>query len=158
MQASKRHPKVKICLVTSSGGHLFKLFQLKDWWKRYPRFWVTRKDVFAADLLTDETVYLAHFPENRHLVNFFRNLVRAYQILKKEKPQLIFSLGAGVAPPFFLVARFLGIKTVFMETFILTPQPTLSGRLIAPFADLFLVQNKRLLKTYPKAKFWGGCL
>ena len=153
-----RKHEPKICLVSSSGGHLFKSFQLKKWWSKYDRFWVTKDDGFATVLLKDEKKYFAYFPESRSIFNFFRNLLFAHRILKKEKPDLLFSTGAGVAPPFFFVAKLLGIKTIFMETLIFTPQPTLSGKMLYPIADYFLVQNKKLLEVYPKARYWGRCL
>ncbi|MEA2056523.1 MAG: PssD/Cps14F family polysaccharide biosynthesis glycosyltransferase [Patescibacteria group bacterium] len=148
----------KICLISSSGGHLTQTYALSDWWTEYERVWITRNDNLSQNLLKNEIVYYAHFPEQRNIANFLKNLFTAYQILKKEKPDLIFSTGAGVALPFFIVARILKIRTIFMETFIFIDQPTLTGRLIDIFrlADLFLVQNKNLLKQYPQAKYIGS--
>ena len=68
------------------------------------------------------------------------------------------AMGAGIAPPFFLIAKLLGIKTIFLETFIFILKPTLSGKLLYPITDYFLVQSQKLLKIYPKAKYWGKCL
>jgi UDP-N-acetylglucosamine:LPS N-acetylglucosamine transferase len=154
----KSKKPIKIGLITSSGGHLFKLYQLKSWWNKYPHFFVTQNDPFANNLLKNHKIYHANFPENRNITNFFKNLILAYKILSKEKPQLLFSTGAGIAPPFFIIAKLLGIKTIFMETFILIPKPTLSGKILYHLTNYFLVQNKQLLKTYPQARFWGSCL
>lgn len=148
----------KICVVSSSGGHLYKTYQLKPWWKNYDRYWVTKDDKFTNNLLKGEKVYYASFPENRNLKNAIKNFFLAFKILKKERPSLVFSMGAGIAPPFIAVAKLLKIKTIFIETFILIPKQTLSGKLIYPIVDLFLVQNKKLLKSYPKAKYWGKTL
>ncbi|OGY16052.1 MAG: UDP-N-acetylglucosamine--LPS N-acetylglucosamine transferase [Candidatus Chisholmbacteria bacterium RIFCSPHIGHO2_01_FULL_49_18] len=150
--------KKKICLVTSSGGHLFKVYCLKQWWVSYERFWVTRRDQFSLSILKGEKTYFAFFPENRNFINFVRNLFFAYSLLRKEKPDIVFSTGAGIAPPFMIIAKLLNIKTIFLETFILIPKATISGRLLYPIVDLFLVQNKNLLKTYPKAQYWGSVL
>lgn len=148
----------KILIVTSSGGHLVKSYLLADWWENFDRVWVTRKDELVDDLLKDEKLYFGHFPENRHIGNFFRNLWLARQVLKIECPDVVFSMGAGIAPPFLFIAKLMRIKTVFVETFITVPRPTLSGRLVYPFVDLFLVQNVGLLKDYPRAKYWGSIL
>jgi UDP-N-acetylglucosamine:LPS N-acetylglucosamine transferase len=135
-------------------------FALKNWWQRYERFWVTRDDKLSRSLLKKEKAFHAHFPEQRHLLNFVKNLMLAIRILRKERPDLIFSTGAGVALPFFLVARLYKIKTIFMETFIFIGQPTLTGKLISRLhlADLFLVQNKKLLMHYPQAKYLGSII
>ncbi|MBU1130497.1 UDP-N-acetylglucosamine--LPS N-acetylglucosamine transferase [Patescibacteria group bacterium] len=150
--------KPKICLVTSPGGHLYKTFLLKPWWSKYKRFWVTSKNEKHFNFLKNEKIYYGYFPENRNIVNFLKNLILALKILKKEKPNIIFSTGAGIAPPFFLIAKIFGIKSIFLETFILSNQTTLSGKIIHFFSDLFLVQNRNLLKKYPKAKFAGSIL
>ena len=34
-------PQLKIGLITSRGGHLFQVYQLKKWWSKYDRFWIT---------------------------------------------------------------------------------------------------------------------
>lgn len=141
----------KICLISSSGGHLYQTYELKKWWNKYPHFWITKNDSLSKSLLKGEKKYFAYFPENRNLKTAFKNLLLAFRILKKEKPSLVFSTGAGLAPPFFLAAKLLKIKTVFIETFVFIPHRTLSGKLIAPISDYFIVQNKALLKIYKNA-------
>ncbi len=149
---------IKLGLITSAGGHLYKTYRLKPWWKKYNRFWVTDPITQQLGILNQAKVYYGHFPETRNLINFIKNLLLAWKILNQEKPDILFSAGAGIAPPFFLIAKFLGIKTIFMVTFVFVPETTLSGQMLYPLADHFIVQNKKLLKRYPKAKYWGNCL
>lgn len=151
-------PRKKLCLVSSPGGHLYKLSLLKKWWGKYEHFIVSKQDPTTHKLLSKERTYQAFFPENRNFINLIKNFILAIIILNKEKPTHLFSTGAGVAVPFFLVGKLLGIKTIFMETFILIPQATLTGKLLYYFTDYFIVQNKQLLRIYPKAKYWGSVL
>jgi beta-1,4-N-acetylglucosaminyltransferase len=153
-----KYSKTKLCLVCSPGGHLYKTFMLKEWWEKYPHFWVTDPLTKKLEFPQNEKVYYGHFPVSRHPINFIKNLFLAYKLLRKEKPNLIFSTGAGIAPPFFIIGKLMGIKLVFMETFIFSPEPTLSGKLIYPFADHFVIQNKKLKNIYPRAKYWGKVL
>lgn len=146
---------MKISIISSSGGHLYKTHLLKQWWGKYQHFWVTKDDSLSRSLLKKEKKYFAHFPENRNLPNAIRNLCLAFKILLKEKPDLVFSMGAGVAPPFFLVAKILKIKTIYMENFIFIDHATLSGKICYPLADNFIVQRKKLLNKYPRAKYLG---
>ena len=146
---------MKLCIVSSSGGHLFKTILLKPWWKNYQRFWVVKSDDMSIDLLKNEIKYYGYFPENRNLLNFVKNFFLAVKILNKEKPDILFSTGAGIAPPFFFVAKVMGIKTIFLETFIFIHQPTLSGKIIYYLADYFLIQHQQLKKYYPQAKYIG---
>lgn len=47
-------------------------------------------------------------------------------------------------------------KSNFIETFANITTKTLSGKLVYPIADLFLVQWEEMLELYPKAKYRGG--
>ena len=54
------------------------------------------------------------------------------------------------------VAKLFRRKVIFVEVFDRVNNPTLSGRLVYPIADLFFVQHKELLEKYPNAKYIGG--
>ena len=149
---------MKIGLITSRGGHLFQVYQLKEWWSRYDRFWITQKGEDSSYLLKGEKVYYGYFPESRNLINAFRNFFLALKILKKEKPDLLFSCGAGIAPPVFLAAKIHGCKLIFMEPYDFIRFPSLTGRLLAPFVDKLLVQQPCQKKFFKKAEFWGATL
>jgi UDP-N-acetylglucosamine:LPS N-acetylglucosamine transferase len=88
---------------------------------------------------------------------FFLNLLEAWKILRMEKPRLILSTGAGPVVPFTLVGKFLGIKTVFIETFTRVTKPSLTGRLMYWLADRFFYQW-RLLETFFPKGIYGGPL
>lgn len=78
------------------------------------------------------------------------------KILSKEKPQYLLSCGAGIAPPFFLVAKVLKIKTVFIEPYDFIDFPSLSGRILSLFVDKYLVQHKTQIRFSRKAEYWGS--
>ena len=149
---------MKLCLVGSSGGHLLQMHVLKDWWKNHDRFWVTFGKDDARSLLEGEPVYWAHFPTNRNIPNLLRNLVLAWKVLRKERPDVIFSTGAGVAVPFFWLGRLFGCKLVYLEVFDRIDSPTLTGKLVYPFTDKFLVQWEEQKAFYPRAEYWGQAL
>jgi beta-1,4-N-acetylglucosaminyltransferase len=127
-------------LVCSSGGHLDQLMRLRSWWGQGERHWVTFALPDAESRLGGETTTWAYFPTTRNLKNFVRNLFLARRVLRQVRPDVIISTGAGLAVPFFLLARFYGARTVFLEVFDRVDSTTLTGRLCRPLADLFLVQ------------------
>lgn len=146
---------MKIGLITSRGGHLFQLYQLKDWWGNYDRFWITGSGGDSDYLLKEEKIYYGFFPESRNLVNAIRNFFLGWQILRREGPDLLISCGAGIAPPIFLIGKLLGIKLIFIEPYDFIEHPSLSGRLVYPFVNRFLVQHIVQKRFYPKAEYWG---
>lgn len=142
---------MKICLVGSSGGHLTHLYMLKPFWKDKERFWVTFDKEDARSLLKGERMYPCYFPTNRSLKALFINTKIAYTLLKAEKPDLIISSGAAVAVPFFYLGKIWGAKLVYVEVFDRIDVPTLTGKIVYPITDKFIVQWEEMKKVYPKA-------
>lgn len=147
--------KVVLC-VTSPGGHLYQMSLLREWWGKYQRYWVTSDSPDVRHLLKGEEIVPGNFPENANPINALRNLFLAFKLFLTKKPSLVVSMGAGIAPPFFLVAKIFGVKTAFIETLDFVHHGSLSGRLIYPLASLFFVQHRSLKKIYPKAKYIGN--
>ena len=142
---------MKICLVGSSGGHLAHLNMLKPFWSREDRFWVTFDKEDARSILKDEKMYPCYFPTNRNLKNLIKNTFLAIRILRKERPDVIISSGAAVAVPFFYLGKLFGAKTVYIGVFDRIDKPTVTGKLVYPVTDKFIVQWEEMKKVYPKA-------
>ena len=157
VSANTRSP-YRIAFVCSSGGHLMQLFRLRPWWLEHDRLWVTFKTPDAASLLRDERVEWAYHPTTRNIPNLLRNLRLAWSFLRRERPDVIVSDGAGVAFPFFLLARLFGSKTVYVEVYDRIDLPTMTGRLCYPFSDLFLLQWEEQQRFYPRGRMIGHVL
>lgn len=148
----------KVLLVGSSGGHLTQLLALEPWWRDRERIWVTFGTDDARSLLSQERVVWAYHPTTRNLVNLVRNLALAVRVLSGERPDVVVSTGAGVALPFFLIARLRRVQTVYVEVYDRLDSATLTGRLCRPFTTLFCVQWEEQLRFYPEAKVIGNLL
>lgn len=142
---------MKLCFVSSSGGHLTHLFMLKKFWCNKKRFWVTFDKEDAKSLLNEEKVYNCYFPTNRSIKALILNTILSFKVLLKEKPDVIISSGAAVAVPFFYVGKLLGCKLVYIEIYDRIDKATLTGKLVYPITDIFIVQWEEMKKIYPKA-------
>lgn len=142
---------MKVCLVGSSGGHLTHLYMLKPFWKDKDRFWVTFDKEDANSVLKGEKVYHCYFPTNRNVKALIKNTILAIKVLHKEKPDLIISTGAAVAIPFFWLGKIRGAKTIYIEVFDRIDKSTLTGKIVYPVSDKFIVQWDEMKKIYPKA-------
>ena len=147
---------MKICMVGSSGGHLTHLCMLKPLWEKQERFWVTFDKADAVSQLKGEQMYPCYFPTNRNIKNLIRNTRLAWKILKKEKPDLIISTGAAVAVPFFYIGKLMGAKLIYIEVFDRIDKGTLTGKMVYPITDRFIVQWEEQKKVYPKAVNLGS--
>lgn len=147
---------MKVCLVGSSGGHLAHLKMLKSFWEKQDRFWVTFDKQDANSLLRGEKVYHCAYPTNRNLKNLIKNTLLAFKVLFKEKPDLVISSGAAVAVPFFYVAKLMRKKLVYIEVYDRIDASTVTGKLVYPITDAFIVQWPEMVNVYPKAIYLGG--
>lgn len=130
----------RVLLVCSSGGHLAQLHRLAPWWREHERSWVTFRTPDAVSVLAGERVDWAFHPTTRSARNLMRNTRLAWQVIRRERPDVVISNGAGVAVPFFVLARLLRLSTVYVEVYDRIDSATLTARLCRPFTDLFCVQ------------------
>ena len=152
----KAENKMKICLVGSSGGHLTHLYMLKRFWEKHDRFWVTFDKEDARSLLEHERMIPCYYPTNRSFKALVINTFLAFKILRKERPDLIISSGAAVAVPFFWLGKLYGAKTIYIEVFDRIDKPTMTGRMVYPVTDKFIVEWEEMKKVYPKAVNLGS--
>lgn len=147
-----------ILLVSSNGGHLLQLVQLKEAWTRQQRVWVTFDKADSRSMLAGERVFYAYHPTNRNLLNLLRNVWLATKVIRQLRPAAIVTTGAGVAVPFCYVGRLFGARIVYIESFSRIDEASLTARLIHPVAHRFFVQWPELLPRFRKAEFRGTCL
>jgi UDP-N-acetylglucosamine:LPS N-acetylglucosamine transferase len=149
---------VRILLVGSSGGHLIQLHNLKPWWQQHDHMWVTFEKLDSTSLLAGERVAWAYHPTTRSLRNLVRNMGLAWRLLRSYRPDVVVSSGAGVAFPFFVLAKLRGAKTVYVEVYDRIDTATMTGRLCYPFSNLFLLQWEEQRRNYPKGVVIGSLL
>lgn len=130
----------KVLFVCSSGGHLSQLLQLEPWWSQHDRRWVTFPLSDAESKLADEHMIPAYYPTTRNVPNAIRNMVLAWKVLRRWRPDVVISNGAAVAVPFFVAARLFRIPTVYLEVYDRIDSVTLTARLVRPFTTKFCVQ------------------
>jgi len=143
---------MKICLVGSSGGHLTHLYMLKPFWSKHERFWVTFEKEDAKSMLKDEKLYGCYYPTNRSIKALIINTWRAIKILRKEKPDLLISSGAAVAVPFFWIGKlFFHTKNIYIEVYDRIDYGTMTGKLVKPVTDQYVVQWDEMEGVYPNS-------
>ena len=148
----------KACFIASSGGHWEELMCLKDIANDYDTFYVTEEggQVRDAELKNVYTLPQINRHEKRFVIHFAKLFFKAIKIFQKEKPDFIITTGALIAFPFCVIGKMRRAKIIYIESFARVNDQSLTGRLVYPIADLFLVQWKSLLHFYPKAKYVGG--
>lgn len=149
---------VKICLVSSSGGHFEQLIRLLPLLDKYSGYVVTEDTGYEINL-PGRRVYRAPSMDrtDRGIIWELAAATRAaWRILREERPDVIISTGALPALPTLVLGKLLGSKVVYLESFAKVSTPNKAGRLVYLFADRFYVQWEPMLKHYPKAIYKGG--
>lgn len=149
---------MRVLLVCSPGGHLQQMLALEPAWRGHERAWVTLPGADVSSLLAEEQVTIGHSPTNRNAKNLARNTVLAWRLLRRRRPDAILSTGAGLAVPFFLIGRLLGIRLVYVESVTRTESLSLSGRMVYPLASRFFVQWPAVAERFRRAEYHGGIL
>ena len=147
---------MKLCIVSSCGGHLTEVRCLKPAYASYEHFYVLNDKTILPEDMQGKTHFISHSERDWR---FIINLWEAIQILRKERPHVILSTGAGPAVPFALVGRFLfGMRIIFVETITRIERPSLTGRIMYRLANIFFYQWESLRKYFPKGLFGGPLL
>jgi UDP-N-acetylglucosamine:LPS N-acetylglucosamine transferase len=146
---------VKICIVSSSGGHLSEVREMQAAYAAHPHFYVLNDAALLPEDMQGRTCFVTHSERDWKLL---LNLWEALVILHRERPQVLLSTGAGPAVPFALVGRYVfGMRIVFVETMTRVDRPSLTGRIMYRLAHDFFYQWPQLARFYPKG-ICGGLL
>jgi beta-1,4-N-acetylglucosaminyltransferase len=145
-----------VLLICTAGGHLSQLASLSGAWEGYSTAWVTSDSDDARSLLRGERVYYGFGPAARSGVNFVRNLRLARRMIAELKPKLIVSTGAAICVPFVWIARIRGIKIFYIESVARIDSPSLTCRLVRPFANRVYVQWPELARHVRGSVYVGS--
>ena len=151
----------KVLFISSTGGHLTELLELKKMFNKYDYRIITEKTKSTEDLKVvypGKVYYLPYGTKHNKLKYPFILLLNCFISLFyfiKFRPNVIVTTGAHTAGPMCCIGKILGAKIVYIETFANIKTKTVTGRLVYLFADLFIVQWESMLDLYPKAVYGG---
>jgi UDP-N-acetylglucosamine:LPS N-acetylglucosamine transferase len=147
---------VKICIVSSCGGHLTEVRALRSAYEAHPYFYVLNDKVLLPDDMKDKTYFIAHSERDW---KFFLNLWEAFKILRAEKPQVILSTGAGPVVPFAIIGRlFFGTYVIYIETITKVSAPSMTGKIMKHIAHRCFYQWPSLQAFFPQGVYGGPLL
>ena len=151
----------KVMFISSMGGHLTELMQLKSLFNKYDYKIVTEKHkstIGLKDEYKDKIEYLSTGNRNNMFKYIFTlpyNFIKSFILFIKFKPDIVITTGAHTCVAMCYFAKLFRKKVIYIESFANIETKTLTGKLIYPIADVFVVQWKSMLKFYPKAKYEG---
>lgn len=122
---------------------------------RYNYFYVVNDRIELPDDMKGRTYFIRHSERDwKLLLNFWE----AWNILRRERPRLLLSTGAGPIVPFAFLAKLLGIRLIFIEIGNQVVHPSVTGRIMYYLSDRFYYQWKTLARFFPRGIYGGPLL
>jgi len=152
----------KVLFISSTGGHLDELMQMEPLFQKYNYYIITEKDKSTKSLKKtygNRMFYLLYGTRKKMLTYpfiFIINIFKSLILYIKIRPEYIVSTGTHTAVPICYIGKLFRAKIIFIETFANKNSGTLSGKMIYPISNLFIVQWEEMLKLYPKAILGGS--
>ncbi|NOU65212.1 polysaccharide biosynthesis protein [Paenibacillus sp. LMG 31461] len=150
---------MKICLASSTGGHLGELKKIIPAVAEHNYFIITEQSEMSRNLKNQERVYFLAQQERKNLlliIHLFLNLLMSMYILVKERPKVIITTGAGAVLGLCLLGKMFGSKIVYIESFAKVYTSSVTGRFIYKIADQFYIQWEQLRDVYPEGTYRGS--
>ncbi len=160
----RRFSPPTVLLVCSHGGHLTEMLRLVPALADRPVVMVTYHDArrFISDLgQHTDPPFSVHYTDEIGF-NPFR-MARAFftmlGIVRRERPHAVITTGAEIGLPAMVAGRLFGARTIYIESVCRVRSTSLTGRLVYPIVDDFLVQWPEAIEGYgPKARFEGSVM
>lgn len=153
--------KKNVMFISSTGGHLNEMLQLKELFEKYDYYIVTEKTKSNLNLKNkykNKVSFLVYGTKDHMLVYPFKliyNTFKSLFIYLKVHPDYIVTTGAHTAGPMCCIGKLLGSRIIYIETFANITTKTVTGKCLYPIADKFIVQWESMLKFYPEAVYGG---
>lgn len=152
--------KRKVMFISSVGGHLTQMLELKSIFNDYDYVLVTEKTDVTTNLKDKYHIDYLMYGSRKYLFRYFfvclYNFFRSIYLFLKYRPKVIVTTGTHTAVLMCYLGWIFRRKVIFIESFAKRTSKTLAGKLVYPIATTFIVQWESMLKLYPKAKYFGG--
>ena len=131
--------------------------KLESLFKEYDYHIITEKDItteYLKEKYGDRVSFLPYSTRSklfRYIFKYFYIILKSVYLFIKIKPAVIISTGTHTAVPMCYVAKIFGKKIIYIETYANITRKTLTGKIIYPIADLFIVGWEEMKKLYPKS-------
>lgn len=138
-----------IMLICSAGGHSTELqYALEG--VDLSKF---NKQVFVSynNFMADKYQYEYLLNPGRSLSKLLICSIHSLRLFLKYRPKVLISSGASIAVPMLLISFLFRRKIIFLESLAFIDEPTWTGRIAYKISSLFIIQNRELLRFYPKA-------
>lgn len=131
--------KKKVLAVASGGGHWVQLLRTLGAFEDLELVFVTVADASRQDV-PGSRFHLVNDATRWERLGLLRLALRVLSIVRTERPDVVFSTGAAPGCFALVFGRLFGARTIWLDSAANVNRVSLSGRLVRPFAGLWLTQ------------------
>ena len=150
-----------LCLAASGGGHVRQILDLEPLWRDYPHFFVTEDTAMGRSIAArSDTEFVPHFAIGqarlghplKMLSAAFASMRRSFGIVRRRRPDVVITTGAGSQLFVVLWARLRGAKIILIDSFARFDSPSAFARLAGPLAHHRFAQSAASAEKWPGAR------
>jgi hypothetical protein len=151
--------KKKVLFISSTGGHLNELLQLKSLFSNYDYLLVTEKDRSTISLKDKYNVKYLVYGTRKNLFSYFFkfifNFIKSFIIFIKFKPDVIITTGAHTCVAMIFIAKLFKKKSIYIETMANRKTKTMTGKIVEKWVTYFVVQWEDMKNLYEDSVYGG---
>lgn len=133
----------KVLCCASQGGHWVQLRRLDPAWQGMRTYFIsTAKDY--KHLCPPEKFYCVTEANLNEKLKLIAQAIEVLWIIIKIRPNIIISTGASVGYFAFRFGKLFRAKTIWLDSIANAEELSVTGKHIAPYADLYLTQWEHL--------------
>lgn len=146
---------MKILAVASAGGHWIQLLRLMPAFEGNEVIYVSTKKSFASMVKNNEFKTIDDV-NRKDKFDLLRSMNNVFIMLREVKPDVIITTGAAPGLITLILGRFLGSKTIWIDSIANVEKLSMSGKIASLFAHHIYTQWPDIAKG--KVKFSGNIL
>ena len=147
----------KVLFISSTGGHLKELMNLEPLFKNYDFTIITENGKTTEYLINKYNGRVYYVPYSTrskitsYILKYIFVIIKSFLLFMKIRPDVIVSTGTHTAVPICYFGKIFGKKIIYIETYANITRKTITGKILYPITNLFIVHWKSMKKLYPNA-------
>lgn len=146
---------MRVLAIASAGGHWVQLLRLTPAFRDQDISFVSTDPKFGTTV-KDYAFFSVPDANQRDKFQLIRCFLRVSKIVIRERPRVIITTGAAPGLMGIIIGRFVGAKTIWIDSIANAEKISLSGKIAAYFANRVYTQWENLATG--RIKFKGNVL